>query len=118
MSFENIYRKGPKRAVRDLACKTGSEEIESGEQVEFVHQVQILPSVLPTVLDCEDGILRGFRSLSGKFSDYAARVLAGNRADAGYLMQMQATHSGVAGEVSLRVGRENECNPALSRKMA
>ena len=88
------------------------------KQIEFVHEVQILLSVLPTVLDCEDGILRGIRSLSGKFSDYAARGLAGNRADAGYLMQMQSTHSGVAGEVSLRVGRENECNPALSRKMA
>ena len=87
---ENIYRKGPKRAGQHLACKTGIEEIESGEQVEFVHEAQIFLSVLSSVLDCEDSVLRDIRPLAGEFDDDAARGFAGNRADAGYLMQMHA----------------------------
>ena len=91
--------------------------MESGEKVEFVHQVQIFLSVLSSVLDCEDGVFRSIRSMSGEFSDYAARSFAGNRADAGYFMQMQAGHAGVACQVMLGVSREDKCNTATSSEM-
>ena len=91
--------------------------MESGEKVEFVHQVQIFLSVLSSVLDCEDGVFRSIRSMSGEFSDYAARSFAGNRADAGYFMQMQAAHTGMAGEVMLGVSRKDHGHAACAGKM-
>lgn len=41
-----------------------AEKMESGEQVEFVHQVQIFLSVLSSVLDCENGVSRDIIVLS------------------------------------------------------
>ena len=91
--------------------------MESGKKVEFVHQVQIFLGVLSSVLDCEDGILRGIRSMSGEFSDYAARGFAGNRADAGDFMHMQAGHTGVAGQVTLSVSRKDQGHTASGAEM-
>ena len=87
------------------------------KKVEFVHQVQIFLGVLSSVLDCEDGVCRGSRQLSGEFCDDAARGFAGNRADAGYLMQMQAGHAGVAGKVVFGVSREDHSYAACGCKM-
>ena len=87
------------------------------KKVEFVHQVQIFLGVLSSVLDCEDGVCRGSRQLSGEFCDDAARGFAGNRADAGYLMQMQAGHAGVTGEVVFGVSREYHSYAACGCKM-
>jgi hypothetical protein len=110
-----LQRAKKSRATFDL--QAGSEKMESGKKVEFVHKVQIFLGVLSSVLDCEDGILRGIRSMSGKFSDYAARGFAGNRADAGDFMQIQAGHAGVACQVMLGVSREDKCNTATSSEM-
>ena len=87
------------------------------KKVEFVHQVQIFLGVLSSVLNCEDGVCRGSRQLSGEFCDDAARGFAGNRADAGYFMQMQAGHAGVACQVMLGVSRKNERNSATGSEM-
>ena len=94
-----------------------AEKMESGEQVEFVHQVQIFLSVLSSVLDCEDSVLRGIRPLAGEFCDDAARGFAGNRADAGYFLQMQAAHTGMAGEVVFGVNWKNHGHAACGCKM-
>ena len=82
-----------------------------------MHQVQIFPSVLSSVLDCEDGVCRGSRPLPGEFCDDAARGFAGNRADAGYLMQMQAGHAGVTGEVVFGVCRKDHGHATCGCKM-
>jgi len=87
------------------------------KKVEFVHEAQIFLSVLSSVLNCEDGVCRGSRQLSGEFCDDAARGFAGNRADAGYFMQMQAAHTGMAGEVMLGVSRKDHGHAAFAGKM-
>ena len=94
-----------------------AEKMESGEQIEFVHEAQIFLSVLSSVLDCEDSVLRGIRPLAGEFDDDSTRGFAGNRADAGYFLQMQAGHAGVAGKVVFGVCRKDHGHAACGCKM-
>ena len=94
-------------SVKGILCK----------KVEFVHEAQIFLSVLSSILYCENGVCRGSRQLSGEFCDDAARGFAGNRADAGYFMQMQAAHTGMAGEVVLGVSRKDHGHAACAGKM-
>ena len=53
-----------KKSRATFGLQAGSEEMESGKKVEFVHQVQIFLGVLSSVLDCEDGVFGGSSSMS------------------------------------------------------